>query len=128
MKFPEKYRVTSPIDKRLNCFKIPFEGRDLAVIATDWGKWKHVSVSLTNRCPNWREMCFVKDLFFDDEEECIQLHPKRSEYVNAMPYCLHIWKPPHETAEMLSNRISDCQEFLQQEMDKANDNNSSKNN
>lgn len=23
----------------------------------------------------------------------MQLHPKKEEYVNNMPYCLHIWKP-----------------------------------
>lgn len=112
MKFPEQYRVDNPFDKKLNCFKIPFRGRDLVVIASDWGKWQHVSVSLKNRCPNWDEMCHVKDLFWNDEEECIQFHPKKSEYVNAMPYCLHIWKPSEKASEALEDRISDCLEWL----------------
>ena len=38
------------------------------------------------------EMCFVKDLFWDDEETVVQFHPPRSEYVNYHPYCLHLWK------------------------------------
>ena len=55
--------------------------------------WEHVSVSLHNRTPNWREMCFVKDLFWDDEEEVIQFHPRKSEYVNLHTHCLHLWRP-----------------------------------
>ncbi len=71
------------------------------VIASSSGGWDHVSVSLITvtesktieRCPKWNEMCFIKDLFFEDEEEVIQFHPKKSEYVNAHPYVLHLWRP-----------------------------------
>jgi hypothetical protein len=35
----------------------------------------------------------MKDMFFDPEECCVEYHPKQSEYINDMPYCLHIWKP-----------------------------------
>ena len=35
----------------------------------------------------------MKDLFFDDEETVIQYHPKKSQYVNQHPYCLHLWRP-----------------------------------
>lgn len=117
MKFPEKYRAVSPFHNTAmaifsHCFKIPFEGRELVVIASDWGKWQHVSVSLSNRCPNWREMCFIKDLFWEEEEECIQFHPKKSEYVDMFPYCLHIWKPPAEASALLSNRVIDCEDWL----------------
>jgi hypothetical protein len=38
-------------------------------------------------------MCFVKDLFWDDEECVMQLHPPKSDYVNCHPNCLHLWKP-----------------------------------
>lgn len=58
--------------------------------------WEHVSISHKERCPNWEEMCFVKDLFWDPEECVIQFHPPKSEYVNYHPYCLHLWKPPFE--------------------------------
>jgi hypothetical protein len=44
--------------------------------------WDHVSVSLPNRCPNWQEMCFIKDVFFDAHECAMQLHPPKSENVN----------------------------------------------
>lgn len=54
--------------------------------------WEHVSVSLADRAPTWREMCIVKDMFWGPEETVVQFHPKDSEYVNKHPYCLHLWK------------------------------------
>jgi hypothetical protein len=55
-------------------------------------KWEHVSVSLTTRCPTWEEMCYVKSLFWEDDETVAQFHPKKSEYKNFHPYCLHMWR------------------------------------
>jgi hypothetical protein len=54
--------------------------------------WEHVSVSTQGRPPNWEEMCFVKDLFWGDQECVVQFHPPKSEYVNCHPYCLHLWR------------------------------------
>ena len=69
--------------------------------------WEHVSVSVRgkSRCPTWAQMCYVKSLFWADEETVVQFHPKESEYVNQHPYVLHLWKqlekeyelPPQET-------------------------------
>lgn len=55
--------------------------------------WEHVSVSIPRRTPNWKEMCFVKDAFWNDDEVVMQLHPAKAEYVNFHPYCLHLWRP-----------------------------------
>jgi hypothetical protein len=63
------------------------------VIASDGQGWEHVSVSLPNRCPNWREMCFVKDVFWDAEDLMMQYHPAKSEYVNLHDNCLYLWRP-----------------------------------
>lgn len=76
----------------------------LTVMASDQMGWDHVSVSLPNRTPTWAEMCFVKDLFFDDEETVIQFHPPKSEYVNFHPYVLHLWRP-HDTKIQLPPSI-----------------------
>jgi hypothetical protein len=58
--------------------------------------WEHVSVSCASkRCPNWQEMCFVKDQFWDEEETVIQFHPPKSEYVNHHPTTLHLWRHRH---------------------------------
>jgi hypothetical protein len=54
--------------------------------------WEHVSVSGKNRPPNWQEMCFVKNLFWEDEECVVQFHPPNSRYVNCHPNCLHLWR------------------------------------
>jgi len=58
--------------------------------------WEHVSFSPSNysKMPSWEEMCELKDLFWDDEEEVIQIHPKKSEYVNIRENCLHLWRHP----------------------------------
>ncbi len=57
--------------------------------------WEHVSVSFggrAKRCPTWEEMCWVKRLFFEDEEVVVQFHPPESTYVNEHPFCLHLWR------------------------------------
>ena len=69
--------------------------RIVASLASSEYPWEHVSVSTKNRCPNWQEMSFVKDLFWRDDECVMQLHPPKSEYVNHHPFCLHLWKPTH---------------------------------
>lgn len=56
-------------------------------------EWEHVCVSTNSRCLTWEEMCEVKDLFFYDNEVVMQLHPKKENYVNIHPYCLHLWRP-----------------------------------
>ena len=35
----------------------------------------------------------MKDIFWRDDEVCMQLHPAKEDYVNNMRFCLHIWKP-----------------------------------
>lgn len=62
------------------------------------GKYDHVSICPTGRLPTWSEMCKVKDMFFYDEEECYQMFPKKSEYVNLAKNCLHIWRNVDGTA------------------------------
>lgn len=82
---------------------IPFEGSVLSVISSTgegWTyaelplpAWEHVSVSLQARCPTWREMDFIKNIFWRDDETVIQFHVPKAEHVNYHPYCLHLWKP-----------------------------------
>lgn len=54
--------------------------------------WEHVSVRREKHVPNWQEMCFVKDLFWAQEEMVVQYHPPRSQYVNNHPHVLHLWR------------------------------------
>jgi hypothetical protein len=74
------------------------KGADLRVIASPGDAdenipWEHVSVSTTHRCPDWPEMCFIKELFWDEEETVMQLHPPKSQWINNHNFCLHLWKP-----------------------------------
>ena len=68
-------------------------GTVLAVIVSDGGGWDHASVSLPDRCPDWDEMCEVRDLVFLPDEWTMQLHPPKAENISCHPYCLHIWRP-----------------------------------
>lgn len=72
-------------------------GEELTIIASSGQLiaargWEHVSVSLRRRNPNWQEMCFCKDLFWDKHETVVQFHPAESDYVNNHAHCLHLWK------------------------------------
>lgn len=91
LKYPMKYCLQKGDDG--GAFRIPFEGRDLHVIASHGGGWEHVSVSLSNRNPNWREMSFIKDLFWEPDDCVIQYHPPKKDYVNLCDTCLHLWRP-----------------------------------
>jgi hypothetical protein len=65
--------------------------------------WEHVSVSIERRIPNWQEMCFVKEAFWNDDECVMQLHPPKSDYINLHPNCLHLWCPMDELIPMPPN-------------------------
>ncbi|WP_442869115.1 DUF7694 domain-containing protein [Bradyrhizobium sp. CCBAU 45384] len=39
-------------------------GCELKITALVHPGWEHVAVSTPRRCPNWEEMCFVKDTCF----------------------------------------------------------------
>ena len=67
--------------------------RHCTVIASWGGGWEHVSVCPSNRLPDWDEMCEIKDMFWNEDEVVMQLHPAKSNYVNLMSNCLHLWKP-----------------------------------
>lgn len=85
---------------RLRC---PLTSERLLVIASDgadWAEcglpgtpWEHVSVSAANREPTWAEMCWIKGLFWSEEELVIQYHPPASVYVNVHRHVLHLWRP-----------------------------------
>lgn len=59
---------------------------------------EHVSVSLADgrkfhrgELPTWDDMCLVKDIFWDEEEEVFQIHPPRSCYYD-LGAVLHLWR------------------------------------
>lgn len=79
---------------------IPHGNEKLRVIVSHGDGWDHVSVSLGHRTPTWNEINWVKNLFFDDDEAAIQIHPPKSQYVNACKTCLHLWRPQAQKIEL----------------------------
>jgi hypothetical protein len=100
---PEQYRIlhgvmrSSISDGNNGAFQIlPSEAKRRPLffcMASDGSGWEHVSVSTSVRCPTWAEMCWIKSLFWDEEDCVIQYHPPASQYVNNHPFCLHLWRP-----------------------------------
>lgn len=86
--------VKSPLDFYCKSGLIKLNGIDTEVlVGRNEDGWEHVSVRMrTKRLPRWDEMCQIKDLFWDEEEEVVQIHPKQSEYVN-IAEALHLWRP-----------------------------------
>lgn len=81
------------------CGELWYRGRAYgSVIWSNGGGWEHVSLAPYKRShtPTWDEMCHLKEMFFHDDEVAVQYHPAKSEYVNNMPNCLHLWRPLNE--------------------------------
>ncbi|MCL1999302.1 MAG: hypothetical protein FWG65_11100 [Turicibacter sp.] len=87
---------------RFNCIKTGEDGGcgylvhtlyTATIIFSTGDDWDHVSVSHKHRPPTWDVMCEVKKIFWADDECVVQYHPKKSEYINNHPNCLHLWKP-----------------------------------
>lgn len=75
----------------------PEAGWELLIICSDVDGWEHVSVharqNIKMRIPTWKEMCHVKNVFWDAEDLVMQVHPRKSRYVNLHPGVLHMWRP-----------------------------------
>lgn len=96
-----------------------------SVIWSNGGGWEHVSFAPFNHriIPSWETMCRIKDMFFKDDEVCVEYHPSKSEYVNNMPNCLHIWRPINEKlpvppSAMVGIKKGQTTEELKRELDK----------
>ena len=73
------------------------------VIGFNENGWEHVSVSSYNKrqLPDWDIMCRLKEIFWEDEEMVVQIHPKKSEYLHGvgtiggdkLENVLHLWRP-----------------------------------
>lgn len=58
----------------------------------DGRRWLHLSVSRSDRVPDWEDLKRVKSRFFGDETTAVQVFPPNSRWVNVHPYCLHLWR------------------------------------
>ncbi len=103
MRNPVEFETPSIFPDILRSYDFPsphMKGGRLQVIAStdraNEGALEHVSIKGYTRTahytPSWDEMCYIKDMFFDPEQVVIQLHPKRSAYVNVSENTLHLWR------------------------------------
>lgn len=79
------------------------------------GDWEHAVIDLQDiyRCPTYEEMSALKQALFREDEIALQVHPKQSEYVNACPYRLHLWRNKNITLtaeKRLIRRVADMYE------------------
>ena len=94
-RFTDKHHCLSSDDSHGNngAFMVPVESYVLLCIASDGSGWEHVSVSFQKHTPSWKQMCAIKDIFWDPEDVVVQYHPRESDYVNMHEHCLHLWRP-----------------------------------
>lgn len=99
-KVPEQHRIksgqlgSSALDGNNGAFMFNIGRVTAFCIASDGAGWEHVSISINKeRTPDWEEMCFVKNLFWSEDDCVIQYHPPKKDYVNNAEYCLHLWRP-----------------------------------
>lgn len=90
---PPQY-VTTETDGFNGMFRFTLDGQLIRCVVSDGEGWQHVSVSIeySQKPPSWALMCKIKDLFWEPEQVVVQFHPRKSEYVNMHPGCLHMWR------------------------------------
>ncbi len=93
------------IFKNLKKFSMPLKGDEIGdIIASEGLQWEHVSMETihgdVSRCPTYEEMCLLKYSFFSENEITLQVHPKKSEYVNRNPNILHLWRSKNITTRV----------------------------
>ena len=96
-------------------YLFPYDGKLAEFHLFTEKNWEHISIVVhdnpvlpANRLPTYEEMVTFKNVIWDNYEVCIQVHPKKSQYVNINPFCLHIWKKAGESykeSEMIKSLI-----------------------
>lgn len=91
----DTFWASGPEDGNNGMFRIPKWGKTFRIIISDGEGWEHVSVTKEglHTCPTWEEMCWVKSLFWEPDEACMQLHVADSDNISDHDYCLHIFRP-----------------------------------
>ena len=68
-------------------------GWDGSVICSTGAGWEHVSVSpyIRRIIPSYDDMCKLKDMFWNEDEDAIHIFPRKDNYVNNLENCIHLW-------------------------------------
>ena len=65
-----------------------------SVIFSYEGGWEHCSVSpyVKRIVPDYDALCQLKNVFWSEDEDVIQVFPRKENYVNNLSNCLHLWR------------------------------------
>lgn len=72
--------------------------------------WEHVAIHVGNgrKTPSWEVMCKAKAVFWGDDEEVVQIHPKKSAYFHGIEGAnmevLHLWRPKNGDWTLMNTR------------------------
>jgi hypothetical protein len=66
-------------------------GRCLVLVTIDGGKY-HLSISTEKEIPTYEELKQARYQFIPDDAFMAQIFPPKSDFVNAHPYCLHLFE------------------------------------
>ena len=105
-----QHLITNTLTEEYMCCKndgwfqthFPTLGGSMPTHITELYGWEHAFLDLEylKRTPTWLEMNVLRKFYWYDSEPVIQIHPKRSEYVNFNHYRLHLWKNSHFDFEL----------------------------
>lgn len=99
----KNYYLNTPLPDGWTLLKVKDDGfmwfnlnKGLTVISSiakeqDGKTWLHVSFSRKSRIPDYKDIVLIKRLFIGDNNQAIQVFPKKKDHVNIHPYCLHLW-------------------------------------
>ncbi|MFP7486435.1 hypothetical protein SFC65_19915 [Priestia filamentosa] len=100
LNYLNEYRKPLPMvgdlgDEHNGFFEMRIKGEKYRIMASNGFGWEHVSIShqQKHKIPSWKTMNELKELFFEDDEVVMQLHPKKEDYINNHPGTLHLWRP-----------------------------------
>jgi hypothetical protein len=88
-----------PASENVTLLVIAHDGQGTGLENTGWehasvhARYRSKSGKVLTRIPNWSEMCFVKNSFWEEDEAVMQLHPPESEWIDNHPHVLHLWRP-----------------------------------
>ena len=66
-------------------------GRCLVIVTIDAGRW-HLSISTPHCSPSYKELKAARYKYLPDNIYMAQIFPPQRFFVNAMPYCHHLWE------------------------------------
>lgn len=90
------YRDYVKVDERSNFLIDLDDGKkgNVTGICFNDLEWEHVYMEplYGGRCPTWPEMVRLKEMFWDQKQPVIQVHPAAKDYINIQKYALHLWR------------------------------------